>query len=785
MISAFTYLIYHELTAHPAGQRIVNSCHKLARLLKTRTPRVLYHENIRCTLTWGHFRPVILIPSAELQNAMNTREVLLHEIAHIRRHDFLWNLLAQLALIMIPVQPLLWICAYRLELANDYACDDAVLTHSGTGSYARQLYDIAKTIHRKPHVTVAASLAGSGSTLRKRIGRIFDSYVTRRASLLLHETLSVAGIFLCSLSLSMMVGVRLQDVEARPRFSGMNTGTPSHNNGFTPKLHPDLQNKTSENIEISKNKTAMESEDIKHGKDAAEESGEIKYASDTDEPDTYESSDVADYGQTVPDETIIENTSRNEQPPVLRYTSALPEPERDITPDNIDIIAEQSHIQSVQSLDQSPLLSHMTKIENTVVFKHIAVDIPVDQGDQDPNDTDGQRTESLYLSLGQDKLNPVWSPDGETITFNDKYYGIWNISSEGGIPELIFDNYFLVKYHEYFIHPGGLEVLGYDADRQSLIFKRYIIDEDRGSRVIINDLNTLYNATIINPIPIIERLDIETGNRTRLTNEASTCDVSTTGQYLAWITQIVNETPKLMIHSVSTGEERTVVADNPSIVKFRTGTDTIVYQDSSGIYCCDIHDGDPELISDNTAYRLFDVSPDGEWLLLGSVDNSLLAALHVESGEIFDIMPNGLVAVNNGSFSPDGSLLCVNAKTSRLPETTWEMHLVQLSLEFPATDASEEEIVQPFSIRGPFPNPFNAATRINFTTETDGPVRMDIYNVLGQKVTTIVNESMQAGTHNAVWDGRDENGRHLSSGVYIAQISSPDGMKTLRMTLMK
>ena len=56
---------------------------------------------------------------------------------------------------------------------------------------------------------------------------------------------------------------------------------------------------------------------------------------------------------------------------------------------------------------------------------------------------------------------------------------------------------------------------------------------------------------------------------------------------------------------------------------------------------------------------------------------------------------------------------------------------------------------------------------------------MDIYNVLGQKVTTIVNESMQAGTHNAVWDGRDENGRHLSSGVYIAQISSPDGMKTL------
>ena len=565
----------------------------------------------------------------------------------------------------------------------------------------------------------------------------------------------------------------------------MNSGTPSHNSGFTPKIHPSLRNRTTINIENLSNKPVMEPKDIIPGKDATEETGEITYVSDTDKPDTVETADVADYGQTVPDETIIENTSRNEQPPVLRHTSALPEPERDIAPDNIDIIVEQTHIQSAQYLDQSPLLSHMTKIENTMVFKHIAVDIPVDQGDQNPNGTDGQRTESLYLSLGQDKLNPIWSPDGETITFNDKYYGIWNISSEGGIPELVFDNYLLVKYHGYFIHPGGLEVLGYDADRQSLIFKRFIIDEDRGSRVIINDFHTPYNATIINPIPIIELLDIETGNRTRLTNEASTCDVSATGKYLAWITQIVNEAPKLMIKAVSTGEEWTIVADNPSIVKFRAGTNTIVYQDSSGIYGCEIHDGDPELISDNTAYRLFDVSPDGEWLLLGSVDNSLLAALHIESGELFDIMPNGLIAINNGSFSPDGSLLCVNAKTSRHPESTWEMHLIQLSLESLATDESEKGIPQPFSIRGPFPNPFNASTRIDYTTETDGPVRMDIYNVLGQKVAAIVDEPLQAGAHSTVWDGRDENGRHLSSGVYIAQISSPDGMKTLRMTLMK
>lgn len=785
MISAFVYLIYHELTSHPASRQVMDSCNTLAGILEIKTPRVLYHDNIRCTFTWGHFRPVILIPSVEHRIAMNTQEVLLHEIAHIRRHDFLWNLLAQLALIMIPTHPLMWLCAYRLELANDYACDDAVIAYAGTKSYARQLYDIAKTIQRRPHVTVAASFAGSGSTLRKRIRRIFDSCVTRRGSLLLHETLSVAGIFLCSLSLSMMVGVRIHNAEAGPRLTGTNIGTSSLDHGITPKILPDIRNRISNPVESRSDNQAIKKIDTvtdKFPEQTAAKNPEIEDIGKPSAPDTDYTSDNS--GITA-DKTIVGKAHRDDHPPVLPDTSTLPEPESDIAPDSIEIIADRAPVQSAQITDRSPILSHLVSRENVAVFKHIPVDVPGNQGDSDPDDIDGQRIESLYLSLGKDKLNPIWAPDGESITFNDKYYGIWSISSDGGVPELIFDNYFLIKYKEYFIHPGGLEVLGYTHDSNSLIFRRYIIDEERGSSVIINDLHTPYNATIINPIPIIERLDIQTGTRTRLANEASVCDISASGQYFVWITQTVNETPRLMVRNESTSEEWSVDAGNPSKVKFCADEETIVYQDGPCIYRCDIQGGDPEPLTGNAVYKLFDVSPDGSWLLLGSDDNARLAALHIESGVVLDIMPDGLVAVSSGTFSPDGSLLCVNAKTSRLPDSTWEMHLIQLSLEDPATDASEEDSPRQFSIRGPFPNPFNAATRIEFNTATDGPVIMDIYNVLGQKVATLVDEPMQAGAHSTVWDGRDSDGRHISSGMYIAQISSPDGMKTLRMTLVK
>lgn len=84
-----------------------------------------------------------------------------------------------------------------------------------------------------------------------------------------------------------------------------------------------------------------------------------------------------------------------------------------------------------------------------------------------------------------------------------------------------------------------------------------------------------------------------------------------------------------------------------------------------------------------------------------------------------------------------------------------------------------------------YPNPFNAGTNIRFTTLTDGRVTLDVYNVLGQKVRTLVNQDMASGTHEADWDGRDGNGNTMSTGVYFYRIQAKDFVSTRKMVMIK
>jgi hypothetical protein len=84
-----------------------------------------------------------------------------------------------------------------------------------------------------------------------------------------------------------------------------------------------------------------------------------------------------------------------------------------------------------------------------------------------------------------------------------------------------------------------------------------------------------------------------------------------------------------------------------------------------------------------------------------------------------------------------------------------------------------------------YPNPFNPSTTISYNLPKTGPVRMDIYNIKGQLVKTLVNQTMLAGTHSVVWDGKDENGRVASSGVYFYRMITPDKVLTNKMLMIK
>lgn len=84
-----------------------------------------------------------------------------------------------------------------------------------------------------------------------------------------------------------------------------------------------------------------------------------------------------------------------------------------------------------------------------------------------------------------------------------------------------------------------------------------------------------------------------------------------------------------------------------------------------------------------------------------------------------------------------------------------------------------------------YPNPFNPVTTIAYDMAADGHVRIDVYNVKGQKVTTLVNAELKAGKYRVQWTGTDENGRSVGSGIYLYRMQTEKYTSTQKMILMK
>lgn len=84
-----------------------------------------------------------------------------------------------------------------------------------------------------------------------------------------------------------------------------------------------------------------------------------------------------------------------------------------------------------------------------------------------------------------------------------------------------------------------------------------------------------------------------------------------------------------------------------------------------------------------------------------------------------------------------------------------------------------------------FPNPFNPSTTISFNLSAKSDVSLNIYNVKGEKVKELVNEVLPAGKHAVVWNGKDDNEKQVSSGVYFYKMKSGNYRKTKKMLLLK
>jgi len=88
-------------------------------------------------------------------------------------------------------------------------------------------------------------------------------------------------------------------------------------------------------------------------------------------------------------------------------------------------------------------------------------------------------------------------------------------------------------------------------------------------------------------------------------------------------------------------------------------------------------------------------------------------------------------------------------------------------------------------LQGNYPNPFNPETTIRFSVKEATPVTIEIYNTKGQLVKTLINEAKEAGNHSVVWNGKDNSGRSVSSGVYFYKMNAGKYSSTKKMIMMK
>jgi len=90
-----------------------------------------------------------------------------------------------------------------------------------------------------------------------------------------------------------------------------------------------------------------------------------------------------------------------------------------------------------------------------------------------------------------------------------------------------------------------------------------------------------------------------------------------------------------------------------------------------------------------------------------------------------------------------------------------------------------------FELSQNFPNPFNPSTKINYTLTRKSLVNLEVYNVLGQKVRTLVSDVRDAGVWEVTWDGDTDNGAQVASGMYFYKLTAGDFVQTRKMILMK
>jgi beta-lactamase regulating signal transducer with metallopeptidase domain len=146
-----------------------------------RAVTVLQSSHPSLVVTWGLISPKVILPAtADEWSDERRRVVMSHELAHIRRGDWLVQLSAEVLRAVYWFNPLMWLACRRLRLESEHACDDEVMNQGVEGvDYATHLIDLARTLNKRHHSWFPAPAMARPSSLERRVRAMLNNQVDR------------------------------------------------------------------------------------------------------------------------------------------------------------------------------------------------------------------------------------------------------------------------------------------------------------------------------------------------------------------------------------------------------------------------------------------------------------------------------------------------------------------------------------------------------------------------------------------------------------------------------
>ena len=138
-----------------------------------------------------------------------------------------------------------------------------------------------------------------------------------------------------------------------------------------------------------------------------------------------------------------------------------------------------------------------------------------------------------------------------------------------------------------------------------------------------------------------------------------------------------------------------------------------------------------------------------------------------------------------------GSIRIVGAELIVTGEYQYSCSLIDFAIakdnSGPTSVGISDDVLLPvkYNLFQNMPNPFNPETAIEFEIPKRSHISLQVFNILGQRLKTLAHKSYSAGKHSVYWDGTNENGQKLATGVYFLRLQSEEYVETKKLILLK